>query len=108
MTFRYLPQRVTPTAAAPRLDVLYRPVIPVRFHGPHGFTRVRALLDTGADESYVTEAVADDLGLVPVSRALATIHSASGPMSVWYAEIGTTLRRFHAVCHCNYPFPTTN
>jgi hypothetical protein len=87
MRFSYLPQRVKPTPAAPELDILYRPVIPVRFHGPNGATKVRALLDTGADESYITEAIAAELGVTPVSDEEATIHSASGKMSVWYGRV---------------------
>jgi hypothetical protein len=67
--------------------VLYRPVIPVRFHGPQGSTKVRALLDTGADESYITETIAADLGVTPVSNQPATIHSASGKLSVWYGSV---------------------
>lgn len=101
MRFRYLPQHVLPTPAAPHLEILYRPVIPVRYQGPGGTTKVRALLDTGADESYVTQAVATELGLTPVSGERATIHSASGPMSVWYAR--TTLEVATPEEHYSFP-----
>jgi hypothetical protein len=87
MRFSYLPQRVRATPAAPEIEILYRPVIPVRFHGPKGATKVRALLDTGADETYITAAIAAELGVTPVSDHQGTIHSASGKMSVWYGRV---------------------
>lgn len=92
MRFHYLPQRVVPTPAAPNLDVLYRPVVPVRFHGPNGSTKMRALLDTGADECYITETIAAELGVTPVSDRRSTIHSASGKISVWYGSVVIEVR----------------
>ena len=87
MKFSYAPYQVTPTEAAPERTVLYRPVIRVRFHGTSSSCQVRALLDTGADESYVSENIAEELGLTPLSESLYEIQSASGAMFAWYASV---------------------
>jgi predicted aspartyl protease len=98
--FPYAPYRVVPTEAAPERTVLYRPVIRVRFHGPSTSCQVRALLDTGADESYLSENIAQELGLTALSDTLAEIQSASGEMFAWYAALsleitdGTENHRF--------------
>src|SRR4051812_9394112 len=87
MKFPYAEYQVIPSAAAPDRTILYRPVIRVRFQGPKSFLKVWALLDTGADESYITESVAEKLGLVPLSADAMTIASASGEMNVWYGRV---------------------
>jgi hypothetical protein len=86
--FAYAKYQVAPSLAAPDRDVLYRPVIPIRITGPNGFRDVYALLDTGADESYITESMAEKLGVKPLSDEAFVIQSASGNMSVWYGRIG--------------------
>jgi Aspartyl protease len=87
MKFPYAEYQVVPSAAAPDRTILYRPVIRVRFQGPKSFLKVWALLDTGADESYITESVAEKLGVVPLSADAMTIASASGEMNVWYGRV---------------------
>jgi predicted aspartyl protease len=87
MKFAYARYQVTPSLTAPNQVILYRPHIPVRFVGPNGFRDVYALVDTGADESFVTESMAEKLGVVPLSDETFLIHSASGSMSVWYGRI---------------------
>jgi hypothetical protein len=87
MKFAYTEYQVFPSPAAPDRTVLHRPVIRVRLQGPKSFLKVWALLDTGADESYITESVAEKLGVVPLSADAMTIESASGEMSVWYGRL---------------------
>lgn len=87
MRFSYVPYRVVPTAAAPDRDILYRPVIPIRFISTERELAVRALLDTGADESYITEEVARKLNAAPISDEVTTIVSPSGEMPVWYTSL---------------------
>jgi predicted aspartyl protease len=103
MRFPYAPYRVVPTAAAPDRDVLYRPVIPVRFISPQANVAVRALLDTGADESYITEEIALLLGARRVSDDIATILSASGEMPVWYTSLTLEVTDFQE----SYKLPIT-
>jgi predicted aspartyl protease len=85
--FVYTGYEVNPSPAAPDRTILYRPVIPVRFIGPKASRDVYALLDTGADESYITESMAERLGVIPLSRTTSTIQSASGELSVVYGHI---------------------
>jgi hypothetical protein len=87
MKLPYAEYQVVPSPAAPDRTTLYRPVIRVRLQGPKSFLKVWALLDTGADESYITQSVAEKLGVVPLSVDTATIHSASGEMKVWYGRL---------------------
>lgn len=87
MKFPYTEYQVDPSPAAPDRDTLYRPVIRVRLQGPKSFLKVWALLDTGADESYITESVAEKLGVVPLTSDPMTIKSASGEMNVWYGSL---------------------
>ncbi len=84
MKFPYAEYQVDPSPAAPDRTTLHRPVIRVRLQGPTSFLKVWALLDTGADESYITETIAERLGVVPISADAMTIESASGTMNVWY------------------------
>jgi predicted aspartyl protease len=49
--------------------------------------KIWALLDTGADESYITQSVAEKLGVMPLSANTMTIQSASGEMKVWYGKL---------------------
>ncbi len=100
MKFRYRRYAVEPSPAAPNLYVISRPVIPVRFSGPKEARNCYALLDTGADESYITESLAEKLGMAPIPEALGTIQSASGQMSIWYGsgtiEVSDGAERFFA------------
>ena len=67
MKLPYAEYQVVPSPAAPDRTTLYRPVIRVRLQGPKSSLKVWALLDTGADESYVTQSVAEKLGVLPLS-----------------------------------------
>lgn len=87
MKFDYPQYLIEPTPAAPDIEILYRPVIPVRFIGPKASRTIWALLDTGADESYITESLADKLGATPISEQRGTINSASGEMQAWYTTL---------------------
>ena len=87
MKFDYTQYFVEPSPAAPERSVLYRPVVPVRYAGPHGAVDFYALLDTGADESYITEELADELGVTPVSETRHGVNTASGAMAVWYGRL---------------------
>jgi hypothetical protein len=87
MKFDYPEYRVEPSPAAPGKTSLYRPVIRVRMTGSIASRSIWALLDTGADESYITESVAERLGVNPVSEEHGTINSASGEMLAWYGKV---------------------
>lgn len=87
MKFPYAEYQVVPSPAAPDRASLHRPVVRVRLQGPKSFLKVWALLDTGADESYITQSVAEKLGVVPLSAGAMTIESASGEMKVWYGRL---------------------
>jgi predicted aspartyl protease len=87
MKFPYAEYQVVPSPAAPDRDVLYRPVIRVRFAGAKSAYKVWALVDTGADESYITQSLAEKLGIAPLSDESSTVESASGAMNVWYGRI---------------------
>jgi len=50
---------------------VFRPIIPVIVHGPHGAREYDALVDTGADTCVFPERVADELGF--------TLHETVGP-----------------------------
>jgi hypothetical protein len=86
MKFPYAEYQVVPSPAAPDSTLLYRPVIRVRLIGPKSSYKVWALLDTGADESYITQSLAEKLGIVPLSVDTTTVESASGDMKVWYGR----------------------
>jgi hypothetical protein len=89
LKFPYAAYEVDPVAFDESL--LYRPVIRVRLTGPLGADDFWALLDTGADETYVTQEMAELLGIVPIEHAFGTVHSASGTMTVRYGELGIEL-----------------
>lgn len=103
MKFSYAEYQVVPSPAAPDRTALYRPVIRVRLQGPKSFLKVWALLDTGADESYITQSVAEKLGVVPLSADATTIESASGEMKVWYGRLTVEVSDENEV----HSFPTT-
>jgi hypothetical protein len=86
MKFDYPEYLVDPSPAAPGRNSLFRPVIRVRMSGPKSSRNIWALLDTGADECYITESLAEKLGITPVSPQTTTINSASGEMRAWYGE----------------------
>jgi predicted aspartyl protease len=87
MKFDYPEYRVEPSPAAPEKTSVYRPVIRVRMTGSNASRAIWALLDTGADESYITESIAERLGVTPVSDARGMINSASGEMRAWYGNV---------------------
>ena len=87
MRFPYSQYEVVPNPGAPGRTILFRLVIPVRFVGPKTSRNVYALLDTGADESYITDSMAEKLGVTPLSPDTTTIQSASGELSVVYGNI---------------------
>jgi hypothetical protein len=78
MKFDYPEYHVEPTPAAPDKHSLYRPVVRVRMTGPKASRTFWALLDTGADETYITESVAQKLGVTPIS---------DGEMLAWYGKL---------------------
>ena len=69
LTFPYrLARGVNPSPAAPEVPV-FRPIIPVRFVGPHGLDALTfALVDTGADKTVLPSSLAGTLGVVPGSK----------------------------------------
>ena len=87
MKFDYPEYHVEPSPAAPETTSLNRLVIRVRMGGPKASRSIWALLDTGADESYITESIAEKLGVTPVSDEHGTINSASGRMLAWYGNV---------------------
>ncbi|HEV2969101.1 MAG TPA: retropepsin-like aspartic protease [Pirellulales bacterium] len=87
MKFPYRRYAIEPSPAAPMLSIISRPVIPVRFSGSKGTRNCYALLDTGADESYITQSMAEKLGIAPLSEVISTVQSASGKMSIMYGEV---------------------
>jgi hypothetical protein len=91
MKFDYPRYLVEPSPAAPDTNILYRPVIRVRMSGPKASRSIWALLDTGADESYITESLANKLGVTPVSDKQGTINSASGEMLAWYGTLSLAI-----------------
>ena len=90
MILPYCAYEVEPTADGEK--VIYRPVIRVRLTGSRTVGEFWALLDTGADESYITEEMADYLGVVILPGEAGTAESASGTMLVMYGEVGIELR----------------
>jgi hypothetical protein len=87
MKFDYPEYCVAPSPAAPGIDSVFRPVIPIRMIGPSASRTIWALLDTGADECYITESLASKLGVVPATDERGTINSASGEMLAWYGSL---------------------
>jgi predicted aspartyl protease len=85
--FPYCRYAIKPSPAAPKLTVISRPIIPIRFSGPKGVLNVYALLDTGADGSYITQSMADKLGVAPLPGGKSSVQSASGKMSIEYGEL---------------------
>jgi predicted aspartyl protease len=84
--FSYRRYSVDPTPAL-EVNEMYRPVIPVRVFGAEDWLDIYALVDTGADESYVTEEMAETIGIQPISNELFVVESASGSIEVPYAEV---------------------
>jgi predicted aspartyl protease len=64
--------------------------------------KIWALLDTGADESYITQSLAEKLGVVPLSADAMTIQSASGEIKVWYGKLAIEVAQADEV----HSFPT--
>jgi predicted aspartyl protease len=89
--FPYSRYEVRPSPGAPGRTTIYRPVIPVRFIGPQASRDFYALLDTGADESYITESLAEKLGVIPLSQERSSIQSASGELTAVYGNVGVEL-----------------
>jgi hypothetical protein len=86
LRFSYQPFDVDPTPAMPDASVVYRPVIPVTFSGRARSPVIWSLLDTGADESYITEEMADFLGVERMGDETFAVESASGEMPVRYGD----------------------
>ena len=91
MRFPYARYEVRPSPGSPGRTIIYRPVIPVRFIGPKSSRDLYALLDTGADESYITEDLAEKLGVIPLSQEKSSIQSASGELTAVYGSVGVEL-----------------
>ena len=72
---------------------IYRPVIPVRFSGKDRSAIIWTLLDTGADESYLTEEMAEFLGIQFLGGETFTVESASGEMPVRYGTCDLEIRQ---------------
>lgn len=62
MRFPYRSYRVQLDANSPPA-LIYRPVVPVLLHGPHGVEAVNALLDSGADYTLFPIAVGEAAGV---------------------------------------------
>lgn len=63
MRFAYGRYKVAQSPTQPGLTTVARPVIPVRFVGPAGSHVFYGLLDTGADETFITQEMAEVLGV---------------------------------------------
>jgi hypothetical protein len=59
-------------------------VIPFTLVGPSEALDFFGLLDTGADETYITQSMADRLGLETDEQSTAIVESASGAISIRY------------------------
>ena len=87
MRFPYRRYEVTATPASPlEYGALSRPVIPFTLSGPAGTLDFFGLLDTGADETYITQSMADRLGLVIEDSLTSIVESASGEISIRYGS----------------------
>jgi hypothetical protein len=85
--FSYRVYEVSPTPASGTSDgFIHRPVIPFTLVGPSEVLDFFGLLDTGADETYLTRRMADRLGLAINDGAASIIESASGEVTVTYAD----------------------
>jgi hypothetical protein len=83
--FPYRRYEVTAAAGSPaEVATLYRPVIPFTLVGPAGGLDFFGLLNTGADETYITQAMANRLGLETNEYSTAIVESASGAISIRY------------------------
>ena len=82
MRFAYGRYQVAPSPTRPGVTIISRPVIPVRLVGPAGAHVFYGLLDTGADETFITQEMADVLGVAIEKDAGYQIMSAGGEMDV--------------------------
>ena len=92
MRFSYQPYDVIPTPATPDATKIYRPVIPVRFSSRTASAIIWSLLDTGADESYITEEMAEFLGVEPIAEATYGVESAGGELTARYGVCDVEVR----------------
>ncbi len=93
MRFSYQPYDVKPTPATPGASNIHRPVIPVRISGRASSAIIWSLLDTGADESYITEEMAEYLGVESIGEETYGIESASGEVSARYGICNLEVRQ---------------
>lgn len=87
MRFPYRRYPITPSPAAPENEHSFRPVIPFRLIGQNQFLDLYGLLDTGADETYITGEMAQLIGVTATDDDDFRVHSASGEMTVRYADV---------------------
>jgi predicted aspartyl protease len=94
LTFPYrLAKGVDPSPAAPDAP-LFRPIIPVRFVGPHGRDALTlALVDTGADESVLPHYLARTLGVKLDSKYHALFAANGKPFLVRYGVVELQIAR---------------
>ncbi len=94
LTFPYrLARGVEPSPAAPDAPV-YRPIIPVRFVGPHGLDALTfALVDTGADETVLPSSLARVLGVALGSKLYTLVAANNRPFVVRYGIVELQIGR---------------
>ena len=94
LTFPYrLARDVEPSPAAPDLPV-FRPVIPVRFVGPHGLDALTfTLVDTDADETVLPSSLARTLGVALGSKLYTLVAANNRPFVVRYGVVELQIAR---------------
>ena len=80
--------------ATNRLELVYRPVVPIRLIGPGGDLQAYALLDTGADDILLPRAFLEPLGVIVPRESRAMIAGVGGgTIAADFAAIDLELRK---------------
>lgn len=76
-----------------RLELVWRPVVPVRILGPIGDVRALGLLDTGADDTLLPRHFLEPLGLaLPAGARARVLGLGGGAAEADYATVDLELR----------------
>jgi hypothetical protein len=86
MIYSYVRYLMEPTPTIPSGEV-YRPRVPIRISGPKRSVQIFGLLDTGADHVFVSESLAEVLG-VEISGESGSASDAGGhEIDVWPGSV---------------------
>jgi Aspartyl protease len=88
--FDYVPREVDPLPGESGLQLIYEPIIPVRFVGVQRTYLIRGLVDTGASITLIPRSFMTKLGLGPRERV--KLRTPAGSVQVWLAALDLELR----------------